>query len=143
MVSIQCRSGFSFLSHCGSGSREPNQRGSMRTRVRIPILVRLSSQGEKLNFPRKIRIPIRVRIRIQDNQINADPCGTGSGFRSWSGLKVRKNLIFTRKIRIPNNDPDPGQPNQCGSMWIRIRNTAFITHVAPNSNAFQCWPFSS
>jgi hypothetical protein len=25
------------------------------------------------------------------------------------------------RIRIPNTDPDPRQPNDCGSRWIRIR----------------------
>jgi hypothetical protein len=28
------------------------------------------------------------------------------------------------RIRIPNVDPDPGEPNQSGSMRIRINNTA-------------------
>jgi hypothetical protein len=28
------------------------------------------------------------------------------------------------RIRIPNMDLDPGQPNECGSMRIRIHNTA-------------------
>jgi hypothetical protein len=31
------------------------------------------------------------------------------------------------QIRIPNTDPDPGEPSQCGSMWIRIRNNSFVS----------------
>ncbi len=29
------------------------------------------------------------------------------------------------RIRLPHTDPDPGQPNECGSMWIRIHKTAW------------------
>ncbi len=27
-------------------------------------------------------------------------------------------------IRIPSTDPDPGQLNECGAVWIRIHNIA-------------------
>jgi hypothetical protein len=30
---------------------------------------------------------------------------------------------LTSMLRIGNADPDPGQPNECGSMRIRIRNS--------------------
>ncbi len=70
-------------------------------------------------------------------RIHADP---GSGFRSWSDSRQKK-LNFTRKIRIPNKnpDPDPGQSNQCGSMRILIHNTAVSTHAAP-THTLNVWP---
>jgi hypothetical protein len=41
-------------------------------------------------------------------------------------------------IRIPNTDPDPGEPSQCGSMLIqiRIRNTKLVTMGWYKSNIF-------
>jgi hypothetical protein len=35
-------------------------------------------------------------------------------------------------IRIPNTDPDPGEPNQSWPMRIRFRNTALKTDVLVN-----------
>jgi hypothetical protein len=36
-------------------------------------------------------------------------------------------LLDDRRIRIPNTNPDPGQPNQCGSMRIRIQKLPAIS----------------
>jgi hypothetical protein len=49
-------------------------------------------------------------------------------------LKVRKPGLFLKflsismlldriRIRVPNTDPDPGKPNQCKSMRIRIQDS--------------------
>jgi hypothetical protein len=35
------------------------------------------------------------------SQTNADPCGPGSGFGSWSDFHVRKNLILQEKSAFP------------------------------------------
>jgi hypothetical protein len=61
-------------------------------------------------------------------RIHADPSPDSD---PGQNCKSEKKLIFTRKIRLPNNDPDPGEPNQCGPMRIRIHNTALSTHAAP------------
>jgi hypothetical protein len=45
-------------------------------------------------------------------------------FRSKKpGLFINFGQIQSSWIRIPNMDPDPGQPSQFGSMRIRIHNT--------------------
>jgi hypothetical protein len=90
----------------------------LRTRVRIPILVRLSSQ-KKLNFTRKIRIPIKVRNRIQDNQINADPGPYSDPGQTFKSEKIEFYKKNPHSQKIP--DPDLGQPNQCGSMRTRVQ----------------------
>jgi hypothetical protein len=38
-------------------------------------------------------------------------------------------LLIRIRIRIPNTDPDSGEPNQCGSMRIRIHNNGFSESV--------------
>jgi hypothetical protein len=46
----------------------------------------------------------------------------------YKSLFERKETIlvnfpcFWIQIRIPNTDLEPGQPNECGSMLIRIHN---------------------
>jgi hypothetical protein len=39
-------------------------------------------------------------------------------------IRLFGQLPFLIRIRIPNTDPDPGEPNQCGSLQIRIQNSA-------------------
>jgi hypothetical protein len=41
------------------------------------------------------------------------------------------------RIQNPNMDPDLGQPNQSGSMQIRIRNTGFRHYLQINLKKFQ------
>jgi hypothetical protein len=95
---------------------------------------------------------MRIQIRIWDplSRTNADPCGSGSG--SWSDFKVTKveflheTKTFLRRYSylqkpfrlsismLLYSDPDPHSKyvsgsesrtaNQCGSVLIRIHNTA-------------------
>ena len=47
-------------------------------------------------------------------------------FTYWTPFR----LSWTRiRIRIPNTDPDPGEPFQYGFKWIRIRNTGLVNKL--------------
>ena len=47
-------------------------------------------------------------------------------------LLIWVNFPSRIRNRIPNTDPDPGQPNQCGSTRIRVRQ---LTHNGEAGNA--------
>jgi hypothetical protein len=54
---------------------------------------------------------------------------TKAFLKDWeSGLFVKLGNFSCSwiRIRIPNTDPDPGKPNQCCSMRIRIHNTTRV-----------------
>ncbi len=85
-------------------------------RIRFRILVRLLSE-KKWIFTWKMYL----------NQKH----GTYEGKPFWKGRKPDLLINFGQfpcswiQIRIPNTDPDPGQPKKCGSRRIRIHNTFF------------------
>jgi hypothetical protein len=146
---FHCGSGSSFLFPCGfrfeSGSRESNQCRSMRTRIRI-LVVLLSHK--KSNFDIKkytlSRYLIGQKTYIQRYYKSLLKCRKPSVtitstdelfFKTLASVRLNvflKAILFSCswvwiRIPIPSTDPDPGQPNQCRSMriWIRIHNTAF------------------
>ncbi len=101
------QSGSSFFPECGSvsGSREPNQCGSMRIR----ILVRLKNHKKKNLYMKNIRTYLK-----ENRSKNCE------GTKAFS--KVRKPSLSVNyghflcswiRIRIPNSYSDPGQPNLC------------------------------
>jgi hypothetical protein len=105
---------------CGFGSRSSFSI-SMRIRIRGAKPKRIhadldpdpgqTSKSQKLNFCIKIFVKYLRRYRSLFKPVfyinfGKFPC-------SW--IRIR--------IRIPNTDPDPGHPTQCGSMRIRIPNT--------------------
>jgi hypothetical protein len=88
--------------------------------MRIRILVKLSSH-EKLNF-----FSMR-NILVVGNRSKNVPTKVKSLFeREKPDLFV--NIVQFScswiRIRVPNTDLDPGQPNECGSVRIRIHNTS-------------------
>jgi hypothetical protein len=42
------------------------------------------------------------------------------------------------RIRIPNTDPDPGKPNKCGPMRIRIHNlvVGLLNDILPSESRY-------
>jgi len=106
--------------------------------IQIRILIRIqvfSGQKERKNF-RKIKIFFSVTNCYKDND-----WGLPSSSKAHQPFRKMVKALFTLKsqfyfpfwtpfwlswirIRIPNTDPDPGEPFQYGSTWIRIRNTA-------------------
>jgi hypothetical protein len=92
-----------LLSQCESGSREPNQFGSMRIRIRIPIRL---CRHKKLDFHTKIYFMLVVfhKTYLHD---------TKAILKGWkSGLFVNFGQFPCSWIRIciPTTDPDPGEP---------------------------------
>jgi hypothetical protein len=76
-------------------------------------------------------------------------CGSGIGYGSQNNEKAKKtylrrykSLFEKQEARVVRKfwsifmfvdpDPDPGKPNECGSMRIRIHNSG--------SNLEICWP---
>ena len=125
---FQCRSGSSFLSECGSafGSGEPTQHGSMR----IQNLVRLESP--EADFSDEIQkkvfgfFPLATHSHLYNFSLRY-PVSSSSTLRNLlrpetsTKLYVHEFDFWIRiRIRIPNTGPDPGQPDQCGSMWIEV-----------------------
>ncbi len=90
-----------------SGSKEPNQCGTMRIR----ILVRIWSH-KKLNFLHfrycilKIRFRSKTYLRRNKSPLQRQKIRFICKFFPFSCFWIR--------ICIPNTDPDPGQPNACG-----------------------------
>jgi hypothetical protein len=70
--------------------------------------------------------------------MKADPCGSGSGSTTQCAVSNTDPASYRRvpRPRIyrwqgPNPDPDPRQPNEWGSRWIRIwiHNTVCISNT--------------
>jgi hypothetical protein len=85
----------------------------------IRILVRLLN-NEKLNFKFYMKNifqvgdqPESITTKVQKPVVKGNKPGLIVNFGQFPFSWIR--------IRIPNTDPDPGQPNLCGSMRIRIR----------------------
>ncbi len=104
---FQCVSGSSFLSRCGSGSasREPNQFGSMRIRIRI--LVDSTVEFLQKNIPKVAKVKKTSYYIRRYKQLQDDLCTTKAV------LKGRKPGLFVNfgqfqcswiriRIRIPN-----------------------------------------
>ncbi len=54
-----------------------------------------------------------------------------SFFKAGNQVYLFILVNFDAPGRIPNTDPnpDPGEPNQCGSIRIRIHNTGYNTYL--------------
>ncbi len=96
--------------------------GAKTMRIRTWILARLQSH-KKLNVYMK-NVPV---LKVGNRSKRRVPTKIQK-----ATLKDRKPGLFVNfgqfpcswiLIRIPNTDPDPGQPYQFGSMRIRIQNT--------------------
>ncbi len=96
-ISCGSWSGSSFLTQCGSGSREPKQCGF------IPVQ---TFKSQKVEFLQKNSDEVTKAL------FNSRKPGLFVNFVQlpWSWIR----------IRIPNTDPDPGQPNQCGSGYTTL-----------------------
>ncbi len=115
---FQCGSGSSFLSQCGpeSGSRKPN-----KMRIQADPDPDHIFELQKVEF-----LTWKIYLKL----VKVKNIGTYEGTKAV--LKGRIPGLFVNcgqfpcswiRIRILNTDPDsdPRQPNECGTMWIRIR----------------------